>query len=112
MPESNDGVLESVLVGGSIPDAKEEDVGATEQLMEPGNLALAMTAMGNEFGAAAARRTNRADQLAGDADRLWSTHMTTPTFMAAQAQRMVTESGAGRTRLEANRPAETGAANP
>jgi hypothetical protein len=50
--------------------------------MESSNLQLALTAMGNEFGAAAAARVRGADQLAGDSQRMWSVHMTTPTVLA------------------------------
>lgn len=83
---------------------------ATEQIAEPGNLTTAMTAMANEFGAGAARRANRADQLSGDSQAMWAIAMTTPTINAALGFRTATESGSGRTRLEANRPVETGAA--
>lgn len=92
-----------------------------EQIAEPGNLAVAMTAMANgmggadgvlsrEFAAAAGRRVSRFDQLGADAASMWSVAMTTPTVNAAMGQRIATESGSGRTRLEANMPAETSAA--
>jgi len=53
-----------------------------EQLCEPGNLTVAMTGMANEFGAAAARRVNRFDQLAADAASMWAVALTSPTVMA------------------------------
>ena len=81
-----------------------------EETMDKDNLLVAMTAMGNEFGAAAARRVNRFDQLGADAAAMWSVAMTSPTIFAAQGARMMTESGSGRTRAEANRPSETSAA--
>ena len=77
----------------------------TSQLTEPGNLSVAMTALANEFGASAARRANGADQLAADSQRMWSIAMTTPTVNAAHGMRVANESGAGRTRVEANTPA-------
>ena len=83
-----------------------------DQLSEPGNLQVAMTAMANEFGASAARRSSRADQLSGDSQAMWSVALTSPTVSSSLGFRTATESGAGRTRLEANRPAETGAAAP
>lgn len=75
------------------------------QLAEDGNLGVAMTAMANEFGAGAARRANAADQLASDSQRMWSIAMTTPTVAAGLGYRTAIESGAGRTRVEANTPA-------
>ena len=83
-----------------------------ESLAEPGNLAIAMTAMANEFGASAGRRSSRADQLSGDSQAMWSVALTSPTVMAAHGMRVAAEMGAGRTRLEANRPAATGAGDP
>lgn len=77
--------------------------------MEENNLSIAMTAMGNEFGSAAARRVNRFDQLGADAAAMWSVAMTSPTVFAAQGARMMTESGSGRTRAETNLPANTAA---
>jgi hypothetical protein len=64
------------------------------------------------FAASADRRTSRADQLSGDSQAMWAVALTSPTVMAGLGMRVATESGAGRTRLEANRPEETGAAAP
>ena len=69
---------------------------------DPGNLNVALTAMANEFGAAAAARTRAADQLGSDSQRMWSIAMTTPTVNAGLGFRTATESGSGRTRIEAN----------
>jgi len=69
---------------------KEEDM--AEQIAEVGNLQVAMTAMANEFGASAARRGNRADQLAGDSAAMWSIAMTTPTVMAGMGFRVAQQS--------------------
>ena len=52
-----------------------------------------------------------ADQLAADSQRMWAIAMTTPTVNAALGFRTATEAGSGRTRLEANRPPETSAAD-
>lgn len=77
----------------------------TPALAEPGNMSVAMTALANEFGAAAGRRSSAADQLAADSQRMWSIAMTSPTVMAAHGMRIANESGAGRSRVEANTPA-------
>lgn len=64
-----------------------------EKQMEPSNLSVAMTAMGNEFAAAAARRTIRADQLAGDSSAMWAQYLTTPNAMAGIGFRTLQQSG-------------------
>ena len=64
------------------------------------------------FAASADRRTSRADQLSGDSQAMWAVALTSPTVASALGFRTATESGAGRTRLEANRPVETSAAGP
>lgn len=86
-------------------------VGDTEManLVDEGNLAVAMTAMANGFGAAATRRNDRADQTAADASAMWAISMQTPSQNAALALRTATESGSGRTRAETNLPAATSA---
>ena len=71
---------------------------AHPELCEAGNMSVAHTAMANEFGASAARRTNRADQTSADASAMWSIAMTTPTTNAALAYRTATESGSGASR--------------
>lgn len=53
-----------------------------EQVCEQGNLTIALTAMAQEFGAAAAHRVRRFDQLGADAGAMWSVHLTSPTVMA------------------------------
>lgn len=86
----------------SVPvDSSEESEMAAEQ----GNMDIAMTAMAQEFGAAAGRRVNSADQLSSDSQRMWSIAMTSPTVMAAHGMRIASEAGAGRTRVESNTPA-------
>lgn len=52
------------------------------QVCEHGNLTVALTGMANEFGAAAARRVSRFDQLASDAASMWAVALTSPTVMA------------------------------
>lgn len=71
-----------------------------------------MTAMANEFGACAARRTQRFDQLGADAASMWAVALTSPTVSAGLGYRTAIESGSGRTRVEANRPHETSGAAP
>lgn len=86
------------------------------------NAQVAFTAMANGmanagslanqgFAASAHRRTDAADQLASDSQRMWSVAMTSPTVMAAHGMRVANEAGSGRTRAESNRPAATGAAD-
>ena len=88
-----------------------EGNGSATPIMEAGNQQVALTAMANGFAAAATRRTDRADQLSGDSQAMWGIAMTTPTVLAGLGYRAATESGAGRTRVEANRPTETSAAS-
>lgn len=82
--------------------------------VDDGNMNVALTAMANgmaslanEMNGAAARRMEAADQLANDSQRMWSIAMTTPTVTAAHAMRVASESGAGRTRVESNSPADS-----
>lgn len=50
--------------------------------MEPANATLALTALGNEFGAAAGSRVRRFDQSAADANAMWSVALVSPTVLA------------------------------
>lgn len=61
---------------------------------EEANIQGALTSLMNEHAAASSRRTNRADQLAGDSDRMWTIHMTTPTTLAAMGFRVAMPTGA------------------
>ena len=90
-----------------VPIGKDETMPA-----EAGNMDIAMTAMAQEFGAAAGRRVNSADQLSSDSQRMWSIAMTSPTVMAAHGMRIASEAGAGRTRIESNTPAGTQVVGP
>lgn len=101
MPEPENGVLDLPHDGG---------VAVAEPIAEPANVQVALTGMANEFGAAAARRVNGADQLSSDSQRMWAIAMTTPTVMAAHGMRIASEAGSGRTRAETNLPAATSAA--
>jgi hypothetical protein len=74
---------------------------------EANNMSVALTAMAQEFGAAAGRRVNAADQLSSDSQRMWSIAMTSPTVMAAHGMRIASEAGSGRSRVEANSPVGT-----
>lgn len=82
---------------------------AATQLCEPGNLSVAMTVLANGAAAGANRRTDAADQLSSDSQRMWSIAMTTPTVLAAKGIQVMTEAGSGRTRAETNNPANTAA---
>ena len=86
-------------------NVKDEEM---PEIAESGNLTVALTGMANEFGASAARRTQRADQTSADASALWTISMQSPTVMAAMGMRVAQESGAGRTRIEANSPGTAG----
>ena len=96
--------------GDGVVGLPHEDDEMPEQVTEVGNLTVALTAMADEFGAAAARRSTAADQLASDSQRMWSIAMTTPTVLAAKGMQIASEAGSGRTRAETNRPTATGAA--
>jgi hypothetical protein len=52
----------------------------------------AITGLSAETAAASGRRIARADQLQGDADRMWTVHMTTPTVMAGMGFRTAQQS--------------------
>jgi hypothetical protein len=82
-----------------LPNKEMKEVNAEEN-----NMSVALTAMAQEFGAAAGRRVNAADQLSSDSQRMWSIAMTSPTVMAAHGMRIASEAGAGRTRVESNTP--------
>lgn len=53
----------------------------------------AITGLSAEVAAGSARRMARADQLQGDADRMWTVAMTTPTVMAGMGFRVAQQSG-------------------
>jgi hypothetical protein len=110
----------------SQPDGSEKPKGdddMAEPIAEAANVQTSLTAMSNgvgvasailsqAFSASAQRRTDSADQLASDSQRMWSIAMTTPTVLAGLGYRTATEAGSGRTRAETNRPEETSAAGP
>lgn len=104
--------MPDVTVDIPLPSEGGQPMADVEKLAEPGNLISAMTILANGAAAGANRRTDSADQLSGDTQRMWAIAMTTPTVMAAQGIRTMTESGSGRTRAETNRPSETSAAKP
>ena len=74
---------------------------------EMGGLEAAMTALTANTANAGAILQQTFTRQAGDAAASWTIAMQSPTFNAASAQRMVTESGSGRTRIESNTPAGT-----
>lgn len=69
----------NIPTGGGTPKETEVD---PNQKCESGNLQVALTAMANEFGAAAAMRTRRMDQLAEDSASMWAVALTSPTVLA------------------------------
>jgi hypothetical protein len=69
-------------------------------VVDPSVHVAAITGLSAEAAAASGRRIARADQLQGDADRMWSVHMTTPTVMAGMGFRVAQQS--------AGYPANTG----
>ena len=96
----DDGV---VSVPVSVSPSEEESMPDTDQA----NLTVALTAMANEAASASGRRLSAADQLSADSQRMWSIAMTSPTVMAAHGMRVASEAGSGRTRVEANTPANS-----
>lgn len=95
MPPDNDGEIVLEHEGDEMADAAAE----------AGNMAVAMTVLAQSAAAASARRTDAADQLALDSQRMWAIAMTTPTVMAAKGMQIASEAGSGRTRIESNTPA-------
>ena len=96
-----------VLTPGEVGQGDDE---MAEQIAEPANVMVALTALADEAGAAAAARIRASDQLSQDSQRMWSIAMTSPTVMAAHGMRIAAEMGSGRTRAETNLPAATSAA--
>jgi hypothetical protein len=95
-----------------MPEISGEGVNAQVAFTGMANSMANATGLANQgFAASAQRRTDAADQLAGDSQRMWSIAMTSPTVMAAHGMRVANESGAGRTRAETNRPSSTGSAD-
>ena len=103
MPNPTDDILDVDL---EIPGPENGD---DTMPVDPTNLELALTGMANGAAAASDRRVSRADQLSGDSQSSWTIAMQSPTFNMANAQRIVTEGGSGRTRAETNNPGNTAA---
>lgn len=101
-PNPNDEILDNVVEIETNPDEDDE---MPEGAAEGGNLSVAMTVLAQSAAAGSARRTDAADQLASDSQRMWSIAMTSPTVMAAHGMRVASEAGSGRTRVESNTPA-------
>ena len=101
MPSDSDDVLD--LDPGAVD---RSEIGDSE-MAEPSqaNMEVVSTALAQGFAAAHQRRTDAADQLASDSQRMWSIAMTSPTVSSALGFRPATEAGSGRTRVEANTPA-------
>ena len=97
MPDES--VVGEVIVGSpSSPETPLGDNQMADDHVDVGNLNVAMTAMAQEFGASASRRTQRADQTAADASAMWAISMQTPSQNAALALQTAKESGSGQTR--------------
>ena len=92
-----------------IPFSGDDEEMAFPETSEAGVMQVALSGLAGGFAAATQRRTDRADQIAGDSQAMWSIAMTTPTFTNAQAMRVANEAGSGRTRAETNNPANTSA---
>lgn len=103
MPDPTDDVLDLDHTHEVQPEPEEPEM--AEQLTEPGNLQVAMTVLAQGAAANHNLAMGAATQLAADSQRMWSIAMTSPTVMAAHGMRVANESGAGRTRIEANTPA-------
>ena len=84
---------------------EENEEMAHPEHMESGSMELIASISAQQFASDTQRRTQRADQLAGDAAAMWAVALTTPTTSSAMAQRIATEAGSGRTRIESNSPA-------
>ena len=69
---------------------EQEDVMAT--VVDDSVHVAAITGLSAETAAASGRRIARADQLQGDADRMWAVHMTTPTVYAGMGFRVAQQS--------------------
>jgi len=82
---------------------------AGDSFVDSGVLTAVMSGMAGEFGAAAAMRTRRMDQLAEDASSMWAAALTTPTISSALGFRVASEAGSSRTRAETNAPDATAA---
>lgn len=95
------------------PVTSEADCNCGDSLMasvvDDGLLNVALSGLATAAAAGTQRRTDAADQLASDSQRMWSIAMTTPTAMAGLGYRTATESGSGRTRAETNGPDNTSA---
>ena len=83
---------------------KENEMAHPEH-MENGSMQLISTISAQQFASDTQRRTQRADQLSADSAAMWSLSLTTPTVNSAMGQRIATEAGSGRTRIESNSPA-------
>ena len=80
-------------------------------VVDDGLLNISLSGLATASAAATQRRTDAADQLSADSQRMWTIAMTTPTQFAALAHRTTAETGSGRTRAETNLPGNTAAPN-
>lgn len=71
-----------------VPEKESVMASAEESVLQ-----VALSGMAQEGAAASSRRTNRADQLAGDSAAMWSVALTTPTVFAGMGFRVAQQSG-------------------
>lgn len=108
MPDQDDDIVE--IPGHS---GEGEFISSGDETMpfpehsEHGNLQVAMSGLAQGFAATFLLIGTRAAQLAGDSQAMWSIAMTTPTVMTAHGMRIASEAGSGRSRVEANSPADS-----
>ena len=74
---------------------------------ESANKEVAMTILMQEATSLSGRRVARFDQLGADSSSMWALSLQTPTAQNAIALRHIGESGAGRSRVDANSPASS-----
>ena len=69
------------------------------------NVQVANSGLAQNFTVVHSLIGQRFQQLAADSASMWAVALTSPTVMAGLGYRAATESGSGRTRVEANTPA-------
>jgi|GEM_PF-4029976 len=81
-----------IPVPGDGTEEGEEKM-AEESVVDQSVHVAAITGLSAEASACSGRRISRADQLQGDADRMWAVAMTTPTVLAGMGFRVAQQSG-------------------
>ena len=83
-----DETLDIPVPGDGAGEGEEEMASVVDESVH----VAAITGLSAEASACSGRRIARADQLQGDADRMWAVHMTTPTVMAGMGFRVAQQS--------------------